>query len=133
MITADELNSLFHHRLPGLIGMKITQVEPRRLKATLALRSELLAPNGYLHGATVVALANTACGCGAIAHMPAGAKGFTTIELKCNFLGTAREGSIACDASLEHEGRKTQVWDAVVKDSQGRAIALFRCTQMILW
>lgn len=134
MITADELNALFPGRLPGLIGMKITEVAPKRLLAALLLRPELLAPNDYLHGATVVALADTACGCGAIAHMPAGAKGFTTIELKCNFLGTAREGSLVCEATLEHEGRKTQVWDARVTDAATtRTIALFRCTQMILW
>jgi uncharacterized protein (TIGR00369 family) len=134
MITGNELNARFHNRLPGLIGIKIAEIAPKRLTATLALRPELLAPNDYLHGATVVALADTACGCGTIAHMPPDAKGFTTIELKCNFLGTAREGGIVCEATLEHEGRKTQVWDAIVKDSQsGRTIALFRCTQMILW
>jgi len=132
-VTADELNALFDDRLPGLIGMRITDVAPKRLQATLDLRSELLAPNGYLHGATVVALADTACGCGVIAHMPSGAKGFATIELKCNFLGTARAGRLVCEATLEHEGRKTQVWDAKVKDAgTGHTIALFRCTQMIL-
>lgn len=132
MITADELNSLFHNRLPGLVGIEVTEVAPKRLKAALAVRSELLAPNDFLHGATVVALADTACGCGTLAHMPAGAKGFTTIELKCNFLGTARDGVIVCEATLQHEGRKTHVWDALVSQND-HTIALFRCTQMILW
>jgi 1,4-dihydroxy-2-naphthoyl-CoA hydrolase len=133
MVTAKELNDRFTNRLPGLIGMKITGVAHRRIEAELEVREELLAPNGYLHGASVVALADTACGCGTIAHLPQGAKGFTTIELKCNFLGTVREGDLACEARLEHEGRRTHVWDAVVKDSNGRPLALFRCTQMILW
>jgi 1,4-dihydroxy-2-naphthoyl-CoA hydrolase len=95
------------------------------------LRSDLLAPNGYLHAGTVVALADTACGYGCIASLPEGGTGFTTIELKTNFLGTAREGVLACVATLLHGGRTTQVWDAVVLHGD-RTIALFRCTQLVL-
>lgn len=133
MITAEALNLKFRNRLPELIGMRISEVAPKRVTAQLDVREELLAPNGYLHGASVVALADTACGCGTIAHLPDGVKGFATIELKCNFLNTVREGSVICEARLEHEGRRTHVWDAVVKDGKtGKTIALFRCTQMIL-
>jgi uncharacterized protein (TIGR00369 family) len=105
-----------------------------QLGAEIDIRPELLAPNGFLHAATVVALADTACGYGCIAHLPEGAENFTTVELKCNFLGTAREGTIACTANGVHLGRTTQVWDATVaRKSDGKPIALFRCTQMILW
>ncbi len=91
-------------------------------------------PNDYLHAATVVALADTSCGYGTIASAPDGAQGFTTIELKANFLGTAREGTLACEATLVNGGRSTQVWDARVTDeATGRMIALFRCTQLLLY
>lgn len=121
-------------RLPGLIGFRVIDVAEGRLDAELDIRPELLAPNGYLHAASVVALADTACGYGCIAHMPGDATNFTTIELKTNFLGTAREGTIACAARATHLGRTTQVWDAtVVRKDDRRAIALFRCTQMILY
>jgi 1,4-dihydroxy-2-naphthoyl-CoA hydrolase len=120
--------------LPGLIGVRFTAVAENRIDAELDIRSELLAPNGYLHAATVIALADTACGYGCLAHLPAGAANFTTIELKTNFLGTVREGTIACVATAAHLGKTTQVWDAVVADgARGRRIALFRCTQLILW
>ena len=82
-----------------------------RLDAELDIRPELLAPNGYLHAATVIALADTAAGYACLAHLPDGAQNFTTIELKCNFLGTAREGTLACVATPAHLGRTTQVWD----------------------
>ena len=120
--------------LPGLIGVRFTAVAENRIDAELDIRSELLAPNGYLHAATVIALADTACGYGCLAHLPAGAANFTTIELKANFLGTVREGTIACVATAAHLGKTTQIWDAVVADgTRGRRIALFRCTQLILW
>ena len=120
--------------LPGLIGVRFTSVTEAQVDAELDIRAELLAPNGYLHAATVIALADTACGYGCLAHLPAGAENFTTIELKSNFLGTVRSGTIACVATPAHLGRATQVWDAVVRDrATAKKIALFRCTQMILW
>jgi uncharacterized protein (TIGR00369 family) len=132
--TADELNALLPGTLPGLLGLTITAHEPGRLEAALEIRPELLAPNGYLHAATVVGLADTACGLATRALLPDGAAGFTTIELKSNFLGTAREGRIGTVATNLHAGRTTQVWDAVVTNaSTDRTIALFRCTQSVLW
>jgi 1,4-dihydroxy-2-naphthoyl-CoA hydrolase len=132
--TADELNAILPGTLPGLLGIVIDSHEPGRLTASLDIRPDLLAPNGYLHAATVVALADTSCGLAARALLPEGSSGFTTIELKTNHLGTAREGRIEAVATKVHAGRTTQVWDAVVTDAgTGRTIALFRCTQSVLW
>ena len=112
----------------------MTALSDKSLDAELDVRPEILAPNGYLHAATVVALADTACGYGCLAHLPHDAANFTTIELKTNFLGTAREGTIACTARPVHLGRTTHVWDATVyRRDDRRTIALFRCTQMILY
>ncbi|MCA1728933.1 MAG: PaaI family thioesterase [Actinobacteria bacterium] len=134
MSLQEELNERGTGTLPGLIGIEILKVEEERLASRLELREELLAPNGYLHAATVIALADTSCGYGCFANLPDGAEGFTTVELKSNFLGTKREGAIRCEATLVHGGRATQVWDATVADEEsGKRIALFRCTQMILY
>ena len=132
--TADELNALLPGTLPGLLGLVITDHEPGRLAASLDVRPDLLAPNGYLHAATVVGLADTACGLATRALLPQGSAGFTTIELKSNFLGTVRNGRVGTVATNAHAGRSTQVWDAVVRDeSTGKTLALFRCTQSVLW
>ncbi len=121
-------------KLPGLIGVELLSVEEGLLKAQLKVREAVLAPNGFLHAATVVGLADTMCGYGCVSHLPEGAQNFTTVELKSNHLGTAREGTIEVEARPVHLGRTTQVWDAVVKHQEtGKTIALFRCTQMVLW
>lgn len=134
MSLLKELNNRGNGTLPGLIGIEILEVEQGRLASRLELREELLAPNGYLHAATIVALADTSCGYGTFVDLPDGAEGFTTVELKSNFLGTKREGVIECEAKLVHGGRATQVWDATVTDEEsGKKLALFRCTQMILY
>ena len=133
-VTLDLLNRRGAGRLPGLVGFRVVGFGEGRLDAELDIRPDLLAPNGYLHAATVIALADTACGYGCMAHLPDGATGFTTVELKSNFLGTALDGTIAAAARAVHLGGSTQIWDAVVtRTGDFKTIALFRCTQFVLY
>lgn len=129
----EAFKELGRGRLPGLIGIEVDEIQEGHVRMHLPLREELLAPNGYLHAGTVVALADSACGYGCIASLPDGASGFTTIELKTNFLGTALSGTLTCESKRLHGGRTTQVWDAAVKDESGNTLALFRCTQLLLY
>ncbi|UQN07010.1 PaaI family thioesterase [Deinococcus sp. QL22] len=131
--TLEELNAQGEGMLPGLIGIRFTHVEAGLMRSELTLRRELLAPNGFLHAATVIALADTTCGYGTRLLLPDTATGFTTIELKSNHLGTAREGTLTCEARSVHAGRTTQVWDAEVRSPNGKVMALFRCTQAVLY
>ncbi|MBA2414021.1 MAG: PaaI family thioesterase [Burkholderiaceae bacterium] len=132
--TLAKLNARTGDNLPGWFGMNVVEVSEGRLTMEVKIKPEFLAPNGYLHAAAVVALADTAAGYSTIAHLPDGASSFTTIELKSNFLGTATEGTLRAETSAAHQGRTTQVWDAAVTHVEnGKTLALFRCTQMILW
>ena len=120
--------------LTALLGIEWIDVAPGFARGRFDVQKEHLAPIGYLHAASVVALADTACGFGCLMSLPKGASGFTTVELKTNFIGTAREGGVRCEARLVHGGRTTQVWDAEVQsEATGKTIALFRCTQFLLY
>ena len=120
-------------RLPGVFGVELLEIRSGHVQARLELRPEHLAPNDFLHAGTVITLADTCCGMGCLASMPENAVGFTTIELKSNFLATAREGALRCLAQIAHGGSRTQVWDATVsREADERVIALFRCTQFLL-
>jgi 1,4-dihydroxy-2-naphthoyl-CoA hydrolase len=133
-MTADDFNQVGVGKLPGYLGLRVLSVNGRELRAELAVRPELMAPNGFLHAGSVVTLADTCCGYGCRANLPEGAHGFTTIELKSNHLGTTLDGTIDCVATAVHLGKTTQVWDAVVAHREsGRTLALFRCTQMVLY
>jgi 1,4-dihydroxy-2-naphthoyl-CoA hydrolase len=118
--------------LVGLVGVEVVDVDGTSIRVRLPITARLMAPNGYLHAAAIVALADTACGFGCLLGLPEGSPGFTTIELKTNFLGTATAGILDCEARRVHGGRTTEVWDATVTGPDGRTIALFRCTQLIL-
>jgi 1,4-dihydroxy-2-naphthoyl-CoA hydrolase len=134
MITVEQFNQRGAAHLPGHLGLVVTQADQAEVRAELAVKPATLAPNGYLHAGAVVSLADTCAGYGCILNLPEQATGFTTVELKSNHLGTALEGVIECVAKPAHLGRTTQVWDAVVTHREsGRTIALFRCTQMVLY
>jgi 1,4-dihydroxy-2-naphthoyl-CoA hydrolase len=121
-------------KLPGYLGIVFTRAESAEVCAELEIKAIHMAPNGYLHAGSIVTLADTSCGYGCFANLPEGASGFTTIELKSNHLGTARDGTIATRATPVHLGRTTQVWDAVVTHKEtDRTLALFRCTQLLLY
>jgi uncharacterized protein (TIGR00369 family) len=121
-------------KFPGFVGVEVVGFTPGQAQLRLVLRPEHLAPNGFLHAGVIVTLADTACGYGCAANLPSGGTSFTTIEVKSNFFGTTRSGAIACTATLVHGGRTTQVWDATVTDeANGKTLAAFRCTQLILY
>jgi uncharacterized protein (TIGR00369 family) len=137
MLRADFTPTSFQERqadsLPGRFGLVVTRLEEQRLDAEVVIQPWMLAPNGYLHAASVLLLADTAAGYACMAHLPDGAKNFTTIELKSNFLGTVREGTMRTECRAEHLGRTTHIWSATVFGPNDRKLALFRCTQLVLW
>lgn len=129
------LNAMQEGFLPGELGLKVLEAGHGYLRSQVTVEHKHMAPNGFLHAASVIALLDSAAGYGCRISLPEGGAGFTTIELKSNFLGTAKIGdTVLCEAKLVHGGRMTQVWDAVATHAEtGKAIALFRCTQMVLY
>ena len=115
MSIVDGLNERGVGMLLGLIGIEVVDADEGRLE----LRQELMAPNGHLHGATIVAFADTSCGYGTFVSLPEGAERFRTVELKSNLLGTRRAGVIGCEARMVHGGRTTQDWDTTLTYAKG--------------
>jgi 1,4-dihydroxy-2-naphthoyl-CoA hydrolase len=133
-LNAEDFNRLGQGKLPGHLGLVITELDKTVVRAEMPVAEHLMAPNGYLHAGSLVTLADTCCGYGCVVNLPAGANGFTTLELKSNHLGTALEGTVRCEAKPVHLGRTTQVWDAVVSHVEtGKTLVMFRCTQMVLY
>ena len=129
----DRMSEAMEGRLPGVFGVELVRIVPGEVDTRLELRPEHLAPNDFLHAGTVITLADTSAGMGCIVSLPEDAGGFTTVELKTNFLATAKDGILTCEARMVHAGGRTQLWDATVRrEGDGRVVALFRCTQFLL-
>ncbi|MEB5964875.1 MULTISPECIES: PaaI family thioesterase [Comamonas] len=134
--TTETLDSLFerqHGTLPDTFGVRPLSLSEGRMSMELTIAPWMMAPNGFLHAASQVMLADTCAGYASLAHLPEGAKGFTTLELKSNFLRTAKQGILRVESVAEHLGRTAQVWSATVFDDEGRKLSLFRCSQIVLW
>jgi 1,4-dihydroxy-2-naphthoyl-CoA hydrolase len=121
--------------LPDVFGIEWEEVARGLAVARITVARRHMAPNGFLHAASVIALADSCTGFGCQASLPEGGISFTTVELKANYFSSAKEGDVVgCRATMKHGGRTTQVWDAdVVNETAGKAMAVFRCTQMILY
>lgn len=134
MTTAREHNRLKQNSWVGELDIEIVSAEPGAVVGQIAVRPEFLAPNGFIHAAVLVSFADSLCGSGTVEALPNGATAHTTIELKANLLGTVRKGIVEGRATLVHGGRTTQVWDAtVIARETGKTLALFRCTQLVLY
>ena len=120
--------------LPALLGIQLTELGDETLSVALEVTpNHLNPPHTSCHAATMVAIADTACGWGCLAHLPENAQSFTTVDLSCNLLRAVTSGEIRCEASLLHSGRTTQIWDAMVYSQEGKKVAAFRCTELILY
>ena len=130
---AEGFNEFFGPLAPGLLGVVFDHATDDEVIGHIDVIGPLIAGTGFLFAPAVVALADTLCAAGTGANIGDDAS-FTTIELKANFLGSARDGErVVGRATPAHIGRTTQVWDTeVTNETTGRTIALFRCTQMVL-
>jgi len=129
----DQLNAFFGPLAPGLHGVVFDEATDEHVVGHIDVTGPLIAGTGFLFAPAVISLADTLCAAGCGNHTPEG-HSFTTIELKSNFLSSAREGErVVGVATPTHLGRQTHVWDVeVTNETTGRVMALFRCTQMIL-
>lgn len=132
--SVERLNHANQGKLPGHLGLEVTVVEPGKVVGRFPIRPDLVAHTGYLLAGSLLAVADILCAYGVSTVWPDGANGFTTAEVKCNFIATLTEGAVQVSATLLHGGRTTQIWDAAIEDeATGRLLAVFRCTQILLY
>jgi 1,4-dihydroxy-2-naphthoyl-CoA hydrolase len=131
--SARRSTEFFTPLVPGLLGCTFDHCAKDLVLGHIDVTTSLIAGTGFLFAPAVIALADTCAAIGCGLNIPDGAS-FTTIELKSNFLSSARVGErVVCTCTPSHLGRQTHVWDATVNnETTGRAMALFRCTQMVL-
>ena len=132
MPTAEQIQSRIAPLFPGLMGLKIEEVTPDRVVASLLVRPDLCTAGNVCHGGAMMAFADTVGAIGTVANLPAGAR-TTTIESKTNFMGAAPVNTrIVAESVPLHRGRTTQVWQTTLRQEGGRLVAVVTQTQMVL-
>jgi uncharacterized protein (TIGR00369 family) len=132
MMDIQSIQALIDPLLPGLLGIRLTEVTPERVLATLIVRPELCTAGGILHGGSVMAFADTLGAVGTVMNLPAGAR-TTTIESSTKFLASAAVGStVTAECTAFHRGRTTMVWQTLIRNEAGKLCAVVTQTQLVI-
>lgn len=87
-----DLNEFTRDKHPGMVGVELTSCTADAVTGELVVREDCVAGTGYLWAPVVITLADWLCAAGTPLHYREGAQSFTTIELKTNFLSSAKTG-----------------------------------------
>ena len=90
------------------IGADLSLVSPGEVEIVLPFRDDLLQQHGYLHGAVIAAVADSACGYAARSLMPPGTT-VMTVEYKISFLAPAAGDEFVARGSVLRSGRRLSV------------------------
>jgi uncharacterized protein (TIGR00369 family) len=109
-VNADQLANL-RDAMPfaALVGIELLEAGPELVRGRLDWSPERCTAGGLMHGAALMALADSCGGVCAFLNLPEGAAGTSTIESKTNFLRAVREGSLTATAKPLHKGRTLMV------------------------
>ncbi len=116
------------------MGFRYTKVTQDEVCAEFEVSEMHVQQYGLVHGGTYAGLIETLCSIGAAVNaMARGQGGAVGLENHTSFLRAARRGLVRGVATPLTRGRRTQVWQAEVKDEQGRMLATGRvrllCTE----
>jgi len=118
--------------LPGLLGVRLVELDPQRVVAELIARPDLCTAGGILHGGAYMAFADTLGAIGTILNLPKGSR-TTTTDSSTKFIGSAKVNTtVVGESTAIHRGRTTMVWQTAIRSSEGKLCALVTQTQLVL-
>jgi 1,4-dihydroxy-2-naphthoyl-CoA hydrolase len=130
--TKESLQALIDPMLPGLLGVKLTEVSPERVRAEMLVRPDITTGGGILHGGSYMAFADTLGAVGTVINLPPG-KRTTTTDSSTKFMAGARVNTtVSAECVALHRGRTTMVWQTSIRNAEGRLCAVVTQTQIVL-
>jgi 1,4-dihydroxy-2-naphthoyl-CoA hydrolase len=132
MIPIDQAQAMLEPLFPGLMGVRLTELTPERVRAEMLVRPELCTAGGILHGGAYMAFADTLGAVGTVINMPADAR-TTTTDSSTKFIAGAKLGSVVSgDCVALHRGRTTMVWQTSIHSAEGKLCAVVTQTQLVM-
>jgi 1,4-dihydroxy-2-naphthoyl-CoA hydrolase len=117
---------------PKVLGMKMLEASPNRLRAELVVTPEICTTGNTMHGGAIMTIGDFLGASGTFLSLPRDA-GTTTLESKTNFVSSAKVGDkVLAICEPIHKGKSTQVWRTTVTREDGRLMAIVTQTQMVL-
>ena len=129
--TLEQIRDYGRNTLAEHIGIRMTEIGPDYLRATMPVDARTRQPYGLLHGGASVLLAETlGSSAGMLCVGPDQA--CVGIEINANHVRGVREGLVTGTARPGHLGRQTQVWEIRIEDDRGRLACVSRITLAVI-
>ena len=137
MAGLDYLRAMRRGELPpapiaGLLRFEITEVEEGRVSFACVPDESAYNPIGAVHGGLICTLLDSVTGCAVHSTLPQG-KGYTSIEIKVNYLKAVRlnSGLLTATGTLVKGGSRVGFSEGVVTDASGAVVATATSTLLI--
>ena len=130
---SDNANPVQMMPFSQLMGVVVTHVDDKGVFGELVVKPDLCTSNSMVHGGALMAFADALGAVGAMASLPDGAAGTTTIESKTNFLRAASVGSVLKAHAVPVKlGKRMSVWQTTIRGADEKEVALVTQTQLVL-
>lgn len=114
--------------LEGTLGIELIEVTEDRVVARLPVTDRVRQPYGAVHGGAILAMAEGLASMGTLRGIAYPAEVCFGQEINGSLLRTVFDGHVEATATVLHRGRTTWVWDVRALDSEGRLVAVARCS-----
>lgn len=114
------------------MGLSFSVATPDLIVGEVVIAQQHLQPYGIVHGGVHCGIIEAACSTGAAVYALASGQTVVGLENSTSFLRACRGGKLTVTARPLTRGRRSQVWEAVVSDESGKAVASGRVRLMCL-
>jgi uncharacterized protein (TIGR00369 family) len=115
-------------RFDDLLGTEWLADDPDAARVRLRFRDELCQPAGLLHGGVISSLVESVCS--RATFLAVRGEGLQAVgqSISVSFMRPITAGAAEVEARARHRGRTTWVWEAEVRNSDGKLAALAQMT-----
>lgn len=128
----DQLRDRATDHLADRLGIKLVELTPKRVVATMPVDDRTRQPFGILHGGASVVLAETVASLGATLNADLDHFYVVGLEINANHIRAKSDGIVTGTATPIHLGRSTQVWEVRIVDEEQRITCISRCTLAVI-
>lgn len=129
---AARINAMHEGTLAGELGLVVTSASRDEVRATLAVQSKHLQPYGIVHGGVYASVVESVASIGAGVDVFPQGKGVVGLENHTSFVRAAREGTLVIVATPLTRGRRSQLWEATIRDEGGALVATGRVRLLVV-
>ena len=137
MAGVDYLRAMVDGDLPqppiaGLMQFGVVSAEPGRFVFSCQPDESAYNPIGAIHGGLICTLLDSVTGCAIHSTLPQG-KGYTSVEIKVNYLKAVRlsSGRLTATGTVVKSGSRVGFAEGVVTDASGAVVATATSTLLI--